>query len=354
VGYWNAFLDESGSFENPSERTVLAAVLGRNPVSSPSLRKALQRALPGVPYPPHASRLNVPMFRVACALANPKSVRQVAPPFREVLDDVAKYISSSKDPVAVEFLLAVEKANHPREGLHRLPYGILRQADTWLGMTRPAMSRALRAMHMRGTKAMLELLENLPDHYQVVASWEAGDPEASPEPETAEERYFRVLDGLLERIQGLLGGGTVRPVVLIVPSRHHIVNPARVRAFSGLRSGAPGSVTFLVGIPKPYDDRMNPAFVLADFVSNRLRNILQPTRPWDLVARQWASKKLLEAPPRFDTSAETLPTIAAEGTPRALVRTALDGAVDDALVNLLGTGLHGWPKDQAERWIRAL
>ena len=69
---WTFHIDESGDFDDPCARVVVAGLLIRSglPGTSPAaLRRAIGEAIPFIPWPPHTAHLNVPAYVCLCLAA---------------------------------------------------------------------------------------------------------------------------------------------------------------------------------------------------------------------------------------------------------------------------------------------
>lgn len=329
---WQAFLDESGQFERPDDRVVLAAVLCRGGRPQAGLRQDLCTALPGVPWPPHAAHLAHPMYRPAALLVDPAERRR-AP---EVVLRGADWLASADLPAAE----AVRRdALACRDGRKRwLDLALLRAAEKALAGCDAVLVDRLWEVRVDQDRALRDAFGRRRGEYHVVAAWQGPQP-AVP---TGPARYAALLACVEERIAHLVGEGQV---LAIRPSARH--DSPRIAA-QGPRQVHGVAVTH--GNPVPYDAQVHPAFVLADVVANRLRSILD-RGSWPVAVGRWSCDLPLEMVPSFGT--EPLPAVAVEGPERKVVLDAMAGKPKAPLRATLTRVGRWWPHDQAAAWVEA-
>jgi hypothetical protein len=359
---WQLFIDESGDFDDPTDVHVVAGLLvpaAAHPSQAAALRELLRRGLPGIPYPPHASHLNLAVGRMAATL--------LATGVDEAPRDIAECCHAAK-----EALLAAPRgvAGVVREALatRRMPtFGALRSCEQWLAINRSDLHDDLRVLQARDREAMRDILARTRDAFKapsamVVAAVGHGADGAG---------YLALLEVLFERTLMLLRARDAQVEVRATVATRHVPMPEVARKRTPLMPAAIGqaihaamSFPFLpaTGLGDPrvarivaespprYEALVHPGVVLADFIANRARSAFRALdRPW--VERSAHAASLLALPvdviAQGFKAAGPLPTVAADGIARARVRAQFEGApVPDGRSR-------GWRDEQAERWIAA-
>ncbi|HJL02387.1 MAG TPA: hypothetical protein RMH85_24590 [Polyangiaceae bacterium LLY-WYZ-15_(1-7)] len=361
VEEWVLYVDESGDFESDPCSCVIGLALRERESAelARQLRACVELCFPLVPWPPHATELNVPITRAAaCLLADggDSAVRDTCAPALAALE-------GGRGQVEVDRLFAATEAR-------RMPdYVDLQSADGWLRRRAPAAHQALlelRDRQRRHVRALFAQLVQLygPDDVFVVGAAQKGDGASRA------DAYSRCLGALLERLLALLQEeGRERVVRFRVATRgvldprlrasvplnaRHIVEAVEAaKPFAARLTGADSSVRLvpLEHVTK-YDRRVHAGVVLADFLSNRLRSVLRRNTSWARTEEGVRERVGVAAQARARSwEAEVLPALAHEGPARAWLERAL--GLDPSERPHLGFMRPRWAGEQARLWADA-
>jgi len=342
VACWHTFVDESGSFGAPNEDTAIAGLLVQGGLHQGALRQAIQRALPGVPWPPHAAHLRTNSFRPAAVLLDP-ALERSAP---KLVGDAAALLRHHPAPQAAALREEISRCQRARAPAHRLEIAVLRTTDAWLQREERGTHAALRAVGLTQEDAMWSLLSTLKRQATVVAAW---DRSGSMEGDSA-RAYLDLFQALCERLHQLLGQGSGTTVV-VVPATRHDVWSSQTQRKSDLLTGTPGPLHLLVGNAQSYNNP-SPELVLADLVANRVRFIARKGG-WSQVRQRWQCDIPLELVP-LGLPGVALPVVAANGPARAAIRTATWRPLNDAELASNTASTPAWTGEQALAWSLAL
>ncbi|MCK6501947.1 hypothetical protein L6R53_00840 [Myxococcota bacterium] len=206
---WTLFVDESGHGETPGETLVVAGLLlpaGLHDPLQRDLRARLEGIHAGLPWPPHAAMLNVPVAAAVASGTLPASQRSAALealrlPLRELLDGVK-----------------------PDDWL------ALRTADAAVAERYPDLYARLQALAQARAAAMARLLADLgrtagPRGAVALVAADRVDPARDERPLgglVVRDAYLRLLRLLLERVHALLWHDErgVEVVEAVVADRH--------------------------------------------------------------------------------------------------------------------------------------
>ncbi|OJT25043.1 hypothetical protein BO221_11715 [Archangium sp. Cb G35] len=355
---WVLSIDESGDFDTPNEHVCVGGLLLQEADSfrlAQVLRAKLEEVYPHLPYPPHATELH----RLSCHLVG---WRSLSPARRaEVPREFEEPLTRAEQRVLAEAGLPPELAVVPGQAPPRPKLPALVRCDTWLRM-RAEASDALQAVRWTAQGRMKRLLEELSRLYSggcltVAAAESMG---AVPGPFT--DRYLNLLVALFQRTIALLRSFQ-KPVYLSIrTATRHVLRPTGGRtsltradvhqAFNeALRiSGIGTPIHTVVVPPEDYSSvSVHPGLVLADHLMNQLRVQLTP-RSWEVLAQGfWKSTGVaVELPDPL--SGQPLPTVSANGAPRAFLEAAFTG---QPLPGLSGVQ-PAWAVDEARLWLSAL
>lgn len=332
---WQAFVDESGDFDEP-DNVVVAAVLcrGAGP-SQVAMRAALEVALPDIPYPPHAAHLRVRSFLAAALLFEPPLERRAPAIVREVAGRIAR----SRDPEAMALRDEAARCRSEGHPAHYMDLSVLSRADAWIARTDFDASEALARVLEERQRALFDWVGAMGGSFSLAAAGQAGAASSA----RGAERYRAVLAAALERVEQLIGG---RATVVVRPSRRH---DSRAVVLDPL-PGHPAPITVQIARMEGYGKQVHPAFVLADVAANRLRYVLRGS--WRQARDRWGCALPLERAPRFTDT--LLPAIGADDATRLAIRDAFRGRSKAALLAGLPRVGSRWEQDQAAAWIGAI
>jgi hypothetical protein len=358
---WVLFVDESGQFERPDDPVAVAGVLWTEGVrgsGAADMKRALLRAVPGLPWPLHASLLNQSAY---VALASERTMRERP----SSLDEVGITVAVRQ---AVSVLLEYDRhlVNAELTALSWRPtVDVLRPLSAILREHTPLVHERLRHHANQGWAAVGRLLAALaaqntdrayPDVALVTASeTELGD--AIEEGSTG-DRYLAVLEPLLERTARLLERRDGAHELVLRASRRDVFDsrlatrgalaPPHLAALA--REASTSRVRVVVGGVERFDVHVDPGYVLADFAANHARRtLLVPTRPVRLAEQKLADRLVVSV--RSGTTA--LSHLAASGASRALINAAAD--LQDRPERVLPATLprRRWACEQAWEWAEA-
>lgn len=342
---WLLFVDESGNFDDPEDAVLVGGWLVRHydtfQLQEP-LAKAMGHAVPYLLYPPHAADLNLPVAQVVGYLADPQRVHSGHPHARLCREAVSLLQSSNAAP-ARELVQAV---THKNKSL----YDVLSNANRWVRTNHGfamAQLRQAQAMFRADWDQLLQRVQQQfgPTGSMAVAAWQGPTPGAA-----GAERYLGLLEVLMERcLQCLHGHNSVQNIWFRVAERRGLTEQCLRSVFGkSQRTGPFARFQAVPREPAAYRAHVHPGIVLADFITNRLRNRLG-AQGWSGVreASQQAIRFPVEASPRF-TAAGPLPTIAADGLPRLAIQRAFRKQPR------LPLELDNWAGQQAQAWVNAI
>ncbi|MGH7856057.1 MAG: hypothetical protein ACREQY_01915, partial [Candidatus Binatia bacterium] len=290
---WRLYLDEAGRFEDAEDEVVVAGLLIRDlPTASPLvLRQALLDAAPGLPWPLHANLLNLPVFFALAARAAREGGHSAPSLLDPLADEVVRRLSPAFAE-EVEQVLSSLRVNRPVAWEHLKP---LDEALRHLG---PVTYRRLQGVARAAARAVSSVIRALVEasggdrhspHVLVVSAGETVRGDASEETDPATDfgtrRYLTQLECLLERVVGLLSlrDGSHEVFVLVL-GRDVIDQTLGARTALHLRhlgevirrvpSSPAGKVRLIPEGVARFDEAVGALPVLADFVANRARHIL--------------------------------------------------------------------------------
>lgn len=337
---WTLFVDESGDLDLGGERGVVAGLLLPAGLHAPlqrDLRSRLETVFAGVPWPPHASTLNIPVATAVAAARVPSRQRPAE------VDALRRELAPMLGGVALE----------DWSGLHALDARVAEERpDAWRRL------KALRTARHEGVRQVMTELSRLtgPQGALALFATEATDSDQDERPARSmivRDPYVRLLRLLLEQVHALLWhqGRGVEVVEAVVADRHVSLVEGNQRVplvprFVGevareasrvplLGDGDPrrGSVAVVATGRQPYRGEALPAgLVLADWLANqgaralrRDRGLLALGQSLDAVALAGLP---LERSPGLAPGAAPLPTLAWGGEARERVhRAAREGRV---------------------------
>jgi hypothetical protein len=357
VAQWQIFLDESGDFSRATTTWLVGwAIQGpATQAHDQRLRRALADAYAGVPWPMHASALNLPiahaLYRIADVPAPPDVLAACA--------RAVKTLSSSNALEARAYMEAAQKARHGggKGGRIEVDHCIARNTETWLQREDPTALASLRQLQAQQDRAMRHLLRTLAGGAHGAGAF-ALAVECEPEHDTSLGAAwwvdaFEVLVGRgVDLLRSATGAGDQ---VLVRSAAYDGVSGPRLGARSQTIARAPWFPTTASCIifptrPLRYDDQVSAGVVVADFLANRIKRSLYGALD---VAATRVSRDLglpIVAVPRSAPDGPGLPACAATGLPhRALQAARRAGPVPLAP----DQGARAWKVEQALAWMHA-
>ncbi|MCB9609693.1 MAG: hypothetical protein H6716_24080 [Polyangiaceae bacterium] len=326
---WILAVDESGNVNDQSDHALLGGVLVREHDTSlfrSELRRAIEAALPGVPWPPHATELRFVSARPTYAA---RGVPRAAVCATEAARHWGLGANASTDRAALTALSA-----------RPLPW---------------RLRQALQDQVHAGFESVARVAEALGDGEGtawVVAAWEdvgAGTAGVA--------RYQRLLDAVAERVELCLArqpraGGAVEHNVLFHSSEFGVARQWVTERHLGRVGAVHGGVRWTPTAPQSAKDAaVHPLLIMADFVCNQLRSVVgNPVKPrvtWGDFATRATTRTGLSPECDAQALACPLPAVAALGLPQEALRQRT------ALPNL-SRHEPAWAREQAQLWLGAL
>jgi hypothetical protein len=366
--HWSLFVDESGDFDDPEDDVVVAGLLlseERHPRLARRLRRALDEAVPEVPWPIHARLTRQPVMFALWPY------RRAAEDLEAVHPLVAAAIAAGRAEAGEALERALEALRQERAPAHEdllaLDRALARRAPAAHGYllrrasaTRAALARVAAWLAPEETSALAPAALFFPAGETI-----RGD--AIPR-DASGDRYLTVLEALFQRVaDALLALGGSHQVNVCPLSRRvsirdvpgarrdpflrpeHIAG-AMARVTSPERRLARGEawVRLNPGPVPHFDESVHPALVIADFLSNLA---------YGMIPRHWPLARLLERlRDRVLLPVETrpgLPNPAASGRARALLDSVRGGRGEDP-GSLDEPGVRPWAREQALLWKAAI
>lgn len=339
---WILAIDESGRIDDPRDHALLGGVLLRERDTGlfrTELRRAIEKSLPGVPWPPHATDLRLvstrPSFAARGVPDAPLSATHAA-------------LKWNLGPTTSTNRASLEALS---ERAGELPEALCSALDDQVAWDFDQLARVTAALGGDEGTAW------------VVAAWEsAGAGEAGV------PRYLRLLDALAERVELCLerqqgrAGGITHDV--LIHSSTFGVDGQRVRASDlGRVSSVQRGIRWTPTTPQEAKEPgVHPLLIVADFVCNRLRRVIgekvSPDMTWSRLSTRTASSAGLAPECGVHSIACALPTVAALGVPQQVLSRRLERGPDPAAISNDLASLRGceptWAREQAEAWLGAL
>lgn len=362
---WHLYVDESGSFE-PGSIGVVAGWLVRDvedPRATATFKAALEEAFPLVPYPPHATELNVGALRVVGSAAlSPDSDR--SPRAKALREICAPFVDEPR----------VRKLAERKASGQSVKRDELRRLQAWLETLDPGVAERLDKEARRSRRQVEAILHAIPSYYAadeamvvIAAGRVAEEPVSAATGELVEDGYVTLLESLLERAVALLQGpGATRKIWLRVLTRDvsvagfgrvelrhsHVARLAqRVEAAPYLTPrGANGVRVRSVEHVVRWNEHVHPGCVLADFIANRVGNVIGRNREWQAVVRD-VKREVGLAPSARTRLAPDLGAVATLGTAGPLRASMHEGMLDDSLELAVSAHDAPWAVEQARQWV---
>lgn len=372
---WLAYLDESGAIDGRDGGLVLAIMLRFDEAHELDvvLHREIGGIYPGVPWPPHATDLNLPAAHAlfAAAWSGP-----LPGPFGAA-DEVALaravgYLRTLRSPRVQGALGRIRLGDRiPRETFEEVD----RELRVGAPLAHAAAAGAARARWSRFRQLLVHLAETLdaPREGELLgeARAERGvfavaahvlDGVLPPRRDRAAsaEAHLELLEVVAERIVACLPapGGTAR--IRLWPAERggfgrDLLRPAIERAqefplrFADVQ--APEKlVRFDLMEPVPWNAQVPAGVVIADHLSNRLWQLVRHNPVRTLASLEVEAKASLGLEIRLSplwSPGRPLPVIAAPRTPRDAIRAAFGGQ-SGAMPR---SQRPHWAREQAEEWV---
>lgn len=348
---WVALVDESGNFDDPCEAVCVGGLLLRTADSdelAQALRGVVEKALPHLRYPPHASEFNRLSFHVMSWHGLSSCERHKLPAYlARPLERAAKAIEAV--------------ANAPAElkaAPHNPSVELLAKYDRWLEAQAPVAFRALQAVRDHCYRQLWSVLAHYTSTCKalaIAAVESRGGPRRSPGP--GEDRYLSLLAVLCERLVQLARLTDPPPRIVLRVASRRVLRPERASELTRedlvtlaeqvTRTALPDGtrLEFVLEPPERYGTRVHPGLTLADYVVNQLRFILVQGNsfPWARALQAVRSQLALPIELTGD-GVQKFPTLAADGAPQQAILSALSGAPPPALAAVQPR----WAREQAE------
>ncbi len=351
---WGLFVDESGDFTSSEDPVAVAGLLVREDVAggrAHEMRESVRRALPGLPWPLHASLLRQTGFIVALLGrhferhgAFPEGLQaDVEAAARTALD-----LLREREPAALASAMAALA-----EG-RKVPYLALERMTEQLRRRASVAARVLSAHERKAWAFVRSVLQALDGQAQdglpavlLLTSGETTDGDAGPD---ADSRYLGALEALFDRAAAVL---------LRRPGRHRVWVrtlargvweprigrrvPLRVQDVGAVLRRLPerAAVRMTVAEVREFDEDVDFPYVFADFAANRARRVLRSA----LAGLRQSENELrvaLAASVRSGTPTRT--HLAATGLGLRLAREAAPAGTPTP------PGARRWALEQAAEW----
>jgi hypothetical protein len=388
LGTWQLFVDESGDFEEPGDRGVVAGLLvrGYDVIGTRSRVRSelMETVYPRTTFPPHASTLNIPTSRAAFDMlpelprANTPEGRDAegmcAPASKALRRAAAAAVAANGAPEATLLVSRATAATGRWTPPDRENRSAIRGADSWLSSaSRPAHSSLVKLAFGQDARMVAFCDAGCSPAFGAteclaVGAWgevaqedvDAGDPFAG-RMTALFERVVAILKPVAEGATAIVWVHVCERHVKTAGGRRFVVRPTDLRraAASALRAPvgrARGVVQLVCHPPLAFNEHANPGLALADFVANRLyTRVLKSGSSWDQVVRRAREQIGLPVERRVEWAGTEirLPTCAADGAHRVAVGRALaNGAAAAAGAFTPGRGPR-WADEQARAWVEA-
>lgn len=281
---WTIFIDESGDFDAPGAAVAIAGILlaETSETSADALRRGLERALPDIPWPPHAAHVNQTAW-VAVILAdqacNPPAPG--APPAalaaREAVAEFSRHSPVDLGQVQADLRLG-----------RRPDFAAIKRLSKHLRDTLPVLARRIDGFALEAWAQVRAVAARLAADADasLLASGEAWAGAVGSGPD---ERYFGLLEATLSRAVHLLCRRRTPDRLGVRALERDVHEPAidepiplLPRHLGEVARRLPSEGTSVVRVVPEhvcrYDRRVDIRFVLADFAANRARRVLGDAR----------------------------------------------------------------------------
>jgi hypothetical protein len=281
---WSFFVDESGDFDDPDDVVVVTGVLmhQRASLQPHVLKAALRRALPVMPWPPHAWLLNQPAFTAVAIREIAKT--GVAPANAVVSAGMDAWRAMKRsDAEAAQALVQAFRIGVP-DGAR----AEIKSLSTALRNADPLAFDILRHYGAEVRALLARLLTEMAHQERVAEDtmpvWLVLSSETKPgdavSPTGDADRFLALLRVVLERLVSLLRYRAGNHEVVIWVSRRNVVSqhgaterlsvPHLERVLRSIQGSYSSVRLFAGGVGRSTDER-GAGYVIADFAANASR-----------------------------------------------------------------------------------
>jgi hypothetical protein len=364
-------VDESGNFVDPDDNVALAGLLVSDdlPGLSPAeVKKSLDKAVPGFPWPWHARLINSASWVALVLAARGVPSDHPDPDIRWLADAVRRVneLFASRNPAEYQALL--ERVGSPEAG--DVDLARLSMFEQILRDECPIELDSLRAHSLRAWTAVREFAKQLVRQPQIredvvvvllcSSETERGDAVGSPDSPLGDRRYFRLLEVLVDRSAALLARRGGSHELSLDVSQRNLIDPVLQRPTKQIplyvtRELAPlatkwkASVRIIPRAVTPFDRHVDMRFVVVDFAANRGRRVLRQLRV-PLVGVESTLSNELGLQVR--TGAPSRSHLAASGMAYAMTSASIDPNVRPQTVLPAVWPRRLWACEQAWEWCR--
>ncbi len=369
---WAVFFDESGNFGDVGDDVLVAGIAmlrgERSALTDERLRREMESAVPGAPWPLHARVFRDPAGRAWC-LHNASDAP--CDDIRSLRDEVIEIVESG--PPLLGYLT---KPNEPNAET-------LRRAREWLQEHRPLLHTSLEDLIRRDLERLTARLRAWGDELVAFIGAVPRHERELTLPEDlhwrrdpADEVYLEVLESALERmvLQFRKGDGPKKIVWLYAEGRRGVVRGSKAKAplmIQDVGERAQRAIRYPHLPDAGFGDRGRLRFVpagvlgkadapaglvIADFVAHGVRRVMRSSSnklPFDALARrieQEVGVRVVRVPDAWPEAGE-LPTLAIGiGEVRGAVRRCFE--VREPVP--VPEARYAWIRDQACVWIEGV
>lgn len=370
---WTLYVDESGSFADSEDDVALAGLLVSEDVPGlkpGEVRRSLEAAVPGFPWPWHARLLNSASW-IALVLADGRVPLDHPDPDMRWLADAVRRVAERFEREDAEKYRAIRR-RLSTDDAGSIDLGELTIFDDILRRECAAELEALQAHARRARVAVKNFAEGLSRRVQergdsalamLVCSSETirADAVGSPESELGDRRYFKLLEVLIDRCASLLTRRGGSHELILDLSERQLIDPALkarakliplhvTRELSALIAKWKSSVRIVPAAVTRFDSQVGVRFVVVDFAANRgRRSLRQSATPLGGVESELTNDLGLVV--RTGTPARS--HLAASGDAYALTSKPRDRSVAPESILPLEWPRRRWACEQAWQWCRS-
>jgi hypothetical protein len=368
---WTLYVDESGSFADSEDDVAIAGLLVSDDVpglSPAEVKKSLEKAVPGFPWPWHARLINNACW-VALALADREipsdhqdpDIRWLADAVRRVNDLFAQRYPTDYPAIRERFMSAEADA---------VDLVQLARFEQVLRDQCPIELDALRAHSLRAWIAVKEFAGQFAKRREVTenaavvllcsSETERGDAVGSPESVLGDRRYFRLLEVLVDRTAALLARRGAPHELSLDISQRNLIDPVLqrptkqiplyvTRELGSLTAKWKDSVRIVPRAVTPFDRHVGMRFVIVDFAANRGRRVLRQVRV-SLTGVESSLSSDLGLQVRTGTPSRS--HLAASGAAYSLISSPIEPTANPRVLLPPAWPRRLWACEQAWEWCR--
>ncbi len=351
---WGLFVDESGDFSSPDDPVAVAGLLVREDVAggrAGEMRESVRRALPGLPWPLHASLLHQTGFVVALLgrhVERHGAFPEGLPADVEAAARTALDLLREREPGSLTATMAAVA------GGKKVPYLALERMTVLLSRQASGAARVLSAHERKAwafVRSVSQALEGQArDGVPAVLLLTSAETTGGDAGADADSRYFGALEALFDRVAAVLLRRAGRHRVWVRTLARDVWEPRigrrvplGVHHVGAVLRRLPERATLKMTAAevREFDEDVDFPYVFADFAANRARRVLRSA----LAGLRQCENELwtvLAAPVRSGSPSRT--HLAATGLGLRLAREA-------ASVEMQAPqGARRWALEQAAEW----